>query len=190
MAAAMPRNIGIFGGSFNPPHIAHVLGCQFALAVWPLDKIIIVPTFVHPFDKALETFDHRHRMCALAFKHLHHGVEISRIEEELGSVSYSIDTVHALRKYYPGAAFKLIVGSDILGETERWKDFAKLREETDLLVLPRTGSRAGSFDERVCLPDVSSTWIREALGRGEDVGAALPREVHDYIRQYGLYRKP
>lgn len=195
MAAALPRRIGIFGGSFNPPHMSHVLACQFALAAWPLDRIIIVPNLVHAFGKPLESFEHRYHMCLIAFQHLMPFIEVSRIEETLGGVSYTIETIRALRHEHPGAHMNLIVGSDIVAETRKWRNYEALEKEAPPLVIPRL-----LFDRPVdpkethpgetLLPAVSSSWVREQLALGKDTGYALPRLVREYIREHSLYGAP
>ena len=188
MAAAMPRQIGIFGGSFNPPHIGHVLACHYALSVWPLDRVIIVPNFVHAFGKPLENFEHRYRMCMLAFQS--EKIEISRIEENLGGVSYTVDTLQAIKKEYPGAVLHLLIGSDVVGETQKWKNYDRVKELAPPLVIPRGPDAPDAVNSGVYLPPVSSTWVREQLSSGLAPGSALPHRVLNYIRDRELYLKP
>lgn len=187
-----PSSIGIFGGSFNPPHTAHVLVCQFALCVWPLQRILVIPTYKHPLHKPLEPYEHRLAMARLAFASLSHLVEVSTLEQEMGGVSYTIDTVRELRRRYPQTQLHLILGSDILQETCRWKDYDLLQREAPPLVVPRletTPISAGPHaPSQFFLPAISSTEIRDKLRRGQDTGFALPYQVRDYISQHGLYR--
>jgi nicotinate-nucleotide adenylyltransferase len=184
MAAALPRRIGVFGGSFNPPHMGHVLASHFALSAWLLDRIVIVPNFVHAFGKPLESFEHRFRMCMIAFQHLE-CVEVSRIEESFGGVSYTIDTITSLRRDWPRAALHLLIGSDVVGETAKWRKYDEVKALAPPLVLPRGGEAAG--EDGMYLPPVSSTWIRQQLAAGQAPGVALPAAVYDYIRDHGLY---
>lgn len=181
--------IGILGGSFNPPHVAHVLVCQFALCCWPLDSIIVIPSFIHPFEKELEPFSHRFRMTELAFANLVPRVEISRIEEEMGGVSFTIDTIQELKRRLPDAALRLIVGSDIVPEMGKWKDIDTVRREAPPLVVPRLDASKGASVRKdgFYLPDLSSTKIREQLHNGNDPGVSVPWRVMDYIRFNGLY---
>ena len=186
--AAAPKRIGVFGGSFNPPHICHVLACQYALCAQPLDMVIVVPNFQHPFDKDLAPFAHRFWMTRIAFEHLAPFVEISRIEEELGGVSYTIDTVRALRQQNCWAEYHLVVGSDILDEIARWKEYEALVREAPLVVVPRLAPGDKPAPGQFGLPAVSSSAIRDRLRLGEDPGGVLPQGVLTYIREHGLYR--
>lgn len=194
----------MFGGSFNPPHISHVLACLFALNAFPLDRILVIPNYRHPLDKALLPFSHRLAMTRLAFRHLEPWVEVSTVEEELGGISYTVDTLTELKRRMPGAVFRLIVGSDILVEVERWRRFDEVARLAPLLVVPRmlqpnggaagekareTGEPAGGqAPGQLFLPAVSSTDIRRALAAGLDPGPAVPLAVRDYIRRHRLYQ--
>ena len=75
---------GVYGGSFDPPHIAHALAVSAALCVHGVERVLIVPTYAHAFNKRLSAFEDRLRMCELTFMHLR-GVEICSIERELAS---------------------------------------------------------------------------------------------------------
>ncbi|MBX7246063.1 MAG: nicotinate (nicotinamide) nucleotide adenylyltransferase [Candidatus Sumerlaeaceae bacterium] len=182
----MSERIGLFGGSFNPPHVAHVLAVHYALSVWPLDRILVVPNFQHPFGKELANFDHRFEMTRLAFRHLGPNVEISAVERDLGEVSYTIDTVRELKRRYADTQFRLIVGSDILDEVDRWKDADQLAQLAPRIVLPRL--IAGQEPIGYFLPAISSTEIREGLTTGKDLTAMVPRDVLAYIDKHKLYR--
>ena len=99
------QSIGIFGGSFNPPHMGHVLACHYALLRWNLKKVIVVPSHAHPFGKPLPPFNDRLAMCRLAFGHLGANVEISEIEQEMEGISYTIDVVRKLVHLHPRRKF-------------------------------------------------------------------------------------
>lgn len=188
MSAPAPR-VGVFGGSFNPPHVAHVLACHFALMAWGLDRVVVVPAFSHPFAKELAPFEHRLAMARLAFAHLGGTVEVSPLEGELGGVSYTVDTVRELARRNPGAALQLVVGSDVAGELHLWRDWEILRELAPPLVVPRmvAGSASEGQEGAFHLPAISSSEVRGALARGGDAGLALPRAVREYIARHGLY---
>jgi len=179
-------SIGIFGGSFDPPHICHVLVCQYVLAMSEVERILVIPSSKHPFDKGQTSFEHRLAMTQLAMQSLGARVEVSAIESQREGYSYTIDTVRALREIYPGESFRLIIGTDILGETDRWKEFDEVARLAPVLVVPRDAAdhpAKGIF----AFPALSSTRVREALVRGEDVSAAIVPEVLGYIREKGLY---
>lgn len=189
MPLTTPHAIGILGGSFNPPHVGHVLAAHYALLRWPINKVMVVPSFSHPFGKPLPAFKHRFAMCQLAFSHLGDNVEISNVEEQLGGVSFTIQTIRELVRKNPGQQFHLIVGGDILSELSKWKDVDELTKLAPLLVIPRLQDEnvLGQADEKAVLPDVSSTFIREQLTRGEIPQGTLPEKVAAYIRQHEVY---
>lgn len=78
--------LGVFGGSFDPPHLAHVMLAAYVLAAYPLDRLLVAPTFRHPLGKQLTDYEHRVKMCELALADLAR-VEISRIEQEMGGTA-------------------------------------------------------------------------------------------------------
>lgn len=181
--------IGIFGGSFSPPHMGHVLAAHYALLRWDLKQVFIVPSFKHPFGKYLPAYEKRLAMCELAFRHLGDGVVISDVERELGGVSYTVDTVRELTRLYPEEKFRLLVGGDILADTAKWREFDALVKMAPLLVIPRIsdGEVQGGGDHEAALPEVDSTMIRKHIADGAAPHGALPAQVLEYIREHGLY---
>lgn len=182
----MSAALGVFGGSFDPPHCGHVLLAAYALAAAPIDRLLVVPTFEHPFGKPLAPFAHRVAMCELAFGMLR-GAEISRIEEEIGGASYTVRTLEALSAQYPGAQLRLLVGADVLGDLERWKDFDRVRELAPLFVVGRSGYAREEGIEAPDLPAISSTRVRELLRAGDRAAGLVPRGVEAYCREHALY---
>lgn len=186
--SAPALRVGVFGGSFNPPHVAHVLACHFALMAWGLDRVVVVPAFSHPFAKELAPFDHRLAMARLAFAHLGAAVEVSPLEGELGGISYTVDTVRELARRIPGANLHLVVGSDVAGELHLWRDWETLRDLAPPLVVPRMVPGAAAEPGMTFhLPAISSSDLRGALAHGGDTGLALPRTVREYIALHNLY---
>lgn len=189
MPLTTPSAIGILGGSFNPPHMGHVLAAHYALLRWPLKKVMVVPSFSHPFGKPLPPFEHRFAMCQLAFAHLGDNVEISNVEEQLGGVSFTVETIRELVRKYPGEHFRLIVGGDIMSDLPKWREVDELTKLAPLLVIPRLqeGNVLGAGDDGAALPDVSSTSIREQLAQGKIPPGTVPDKVAAYIRQHDVY---
>lgn len=189
-SAEKRKQIGIFGGSFNPPHVGHTLATLWALQTHAIDEIWWVPTHQHAFSKELAKFEDRVAMCELATEHIKN-VRISTIEQQLGGESRTIDTIKALREIHTDTDFWLIVGGDILNETDRWKNWDELITLVRLLVVGRAGFNLDKPDpgEPFRLPDVSSTSIRDALSRFDykALGPWLPRKVIDYIILNELY---
>src|SRR5882724_6666783 len=111
--------IALFGGSFDPPHVAHQLVALYVLETQPVDELWIVPAYAHPFGKHLVPFEHRVAMCELAAAALGPRARVSRAEEELANrpgftVSHTLDLIDYLA---PRGELRLVVGADILGET-------------------------------------------------------------------------
>jgi nicotinate-nucleotide adenylyltransferase len=180
------RTIAVFGGSFNPPHLAHQMACLVVLETESVDELWMVPTWRHPFDKDLVDFEDRVEMCKRATAVFGGRVTVSRIEEELGGdSSRTLDTLEALASRWPGVHLRLVIGADILGETDKWHRWDQVVRLAPPLVIGRSGYGSGA---EVTLPPVSSTDIRERLRRGQDVVPLVSRAVMDYIAGRGLYR--
>lgn len=181
------RNVGLFGGSFNPPHVCHTLATLWALQTQGLDEVWWIPTYQHAFGKDLVSFEHRLSMCERATRALGQ-VKIQDIERRMGGESRTIDTVEVLLRENPGHRFSLIVGTDILKETHKWKRWDELMELVDLVVVGRKG-HLDALDSEFSLPAVSSTGLRASLrGDGEvDVESWMVRDVLTYAREHELY---
>lgn len=181
----MSPRVAVFGGSFNPPHVAHVLGAAFVLTTGEVDRVLIVPCFQHPFAKALAPFDDRLAMCRLAFAPLA-AVEVSDVERDLGGESLTVRTLEHLATRFPDWRLRLVVGADVVAEMDRWTRPERVRALAPPLVLGRVGAPALPGVPAV-LPEVSSTALRDALARGEDPGPLLPAAVAAYARDRRLY---
>jgi nicotinate-nucleotide adenylyltransferase len=163
--------IGIFGGSFNPPHIGHLMACQYVLATQDIDRIWIAPAKTHPFHKKLLDFWCRYELCVKTF-----GNDCRFNIMNLEYV-FTIDFIQNIinDNLYKHQSFSLIIGSDIIKEWTRWKDFKKIEELVSIIVVPRgeTGHQA--------LPNISSTEIRELLKNKQDVSKLITKDALEYI---------
>jgi len=179
--------VAIFGGSFNPPHVGHQLVALYVLETAAVDELWFVPCWRHPFDKALEAFPDRLRMCELAAAGLGSRVRVSDIEAQLGGEeSPTLLTIKGLQARHLEHQFLLVIGADLEPELPLWYGADELRRTVQMLVVGRGGFVGGSG---VAMPEVSSTEIRARLRGGESVDGLVPRSVCDYIRQRGLYAK-
>jgi nicotinate-nucleotide adenylyltransferase len=179
--------VGVFGGSFNPPHLAHVLALAVVHARFDVERILVVPSYQHPFAKSLAPYDDRVTMCELAMGWLPR-VEVSRVEEELGGESRTVRTIEHLRTLYPDKPLRFIMGADIMAESAKWYRFDRIVELAPPIVLGRVGVEYQGAPRPV-LPSISSTEIRTKLGEGE-LGALedlVPKAVIAYARDRGLY---
>lgn len=175
----------VFGGSFDPPHVGHVLAASWVLSTTDVDALVVMPAFQHAFGKALAPFAHRRRMCELAFAPLK-SVVVSDLEARLGGASYTVRTLEELRRRHPDVALKLVIGSDLVGEVPRWREGHRVPELAELLVVGRGGHDDESHE--VAMPELSSTEIRARLREGRSVEGLVPRTVIDYVARHGLYR--
>ncbi|HVJ94800.1 MAG TPA: nicotinate (nicotinamide) nucleotide adenylyltransferase [Labilithrix sp.] len=185
--------VGVFGGSFNPPHLAHVLALSVVHTRFDVERLLVIPTFQHPFAKSLAPYDDRVKMCELAMGWLPR-VEVSRIEEELGGESRTLRTIEHLRARYPGKPLRFIMGADIMLDSSKWYGFNRITELAPPIVLGRVGIDYPGAPAPV-LPAISSTEVRAKLGavgsHGElgSVGELVPRTVIEYARSRHLYSK-
>ncbi|MFH1530498.1 MAG: DUF2520 domain-containing protein [Pseudomonadota bacterium] len=180
--------LGVFGGSFNPPHHCHVLAVGLALSSGQVDRVVVIPTHVHPFDKLLAPFDDRMEMCRRAFAIFGDRVEVSDLEARLIGPSYTVETLKALARERPGVPLRLILGTDLLDEVDRWKAFDEVLSLAPPLWIGREGRDApGDMIFPFQLPDVSSTGIRLRLRTGEAPEGLVPAAVLEHIRSAGLY---
>lgn len=184
----MASNVAVFGGSFNPPHVAHVLAIAWVLASEDVDRVVVVPAFRHPFAKALAPYDARVRMCELAAGWLPQ-VTVSRVEEELGGESLTLHTLEHLARLHPDWKMRLVMGADLLLEADKWYRFDRIREIAPPLVLGRGGFEVEGAPWAV-LPKVSSTEVRAKIaeGRWDELRALVPRRVLAYVKERGLYQ--
>ena len=184
-----PRRIGLYGGSFDPPHVAHVLAATWALCRADLDELRVVPAFRHAFGKAMAPYDLRCAMAEAAFGHLAPAVVVDRIESRLDGVSYTIHTVQALLDEHPGATIVLVVGADAWASRARWHRWGELEPLVEPCVLGREGDPPPEgVDVAVTLPEVSSTAIRAAVAAAEPYDHLVCPEARAVIEQHGLYR--
>jgi nicotinate-nucleotide adenylyltransferase len=180
------ETIALFGGSFNPPHIAHAMVGLAVLETQPVDRILVVPTYDHAFDKELAPFDDRLAMCRLAMATFGDRVEVSAVERDLGGESRTWRTLERLRADRPGASWRLVIGSDILAQTHQWQRWDEVAAIAPPIVFARAGHENGATG--IVMPDLSSTDVRARLAAGVPAVPLVSRAVMDYIAGRGLYR--
>ena len=191
--------VGILGGSFDPPHIGHLLVAQDVTEALALDTLLIVPAGSQP----LKTQDqspaaHRLRMTQLCFADLPKAV-VDSVEVDRGGLSYMVDTVETLHRRWPTAELLLLVGQDVVATLPRWKDTARLFSMVQLVVLQRhLVAERGGTDDVGSLPigavtvttrrvDVSSTEVRARVRDGRSLAGFVTSAVASYIGSTGLY---
>ena len=186
--------VALFGGSFNPPHVAHQLVALYVLETQPVDELWFVPTYVHPFGKPLVAYEHRVAMCELAAAPLGPRARVTRAEAELAArpgfvTSHTLDLVDHVAAQ--GHAPRLVIGADILAEATKWHRWDDVVARAPLIVVGRGGHAApqAGVATGVTMPEVSATRVRDLLAaRRSEVSGLVPREVLRYIAQHHLYQ--
>ena len=191
------QRIGIFGGTFDPPHNAHVALAHAACDGLGLDQLRLIPAG-QPWQKArtVTPAAQREAMVRAAIGDEPRFV-LDRIELERHGPSYTLDTVRALRAQQPQAAFFLVIGADQYAGLHTWRDWQELLGLVTLAVANRPGAvppvdaQVLRFPHRVVpLPmlDISATEIRARVARGLPIDTLVPAAVAGYIELHALYR--
>ncbi len=188
--------MALFGGSFNPPHIGHVLAATAVVSLGLVDRVLVVPVFEHALGKRLESFEQRLELVRAAFDWLP-CVTVSDIEASLGAPSRTLRTLAELKKLHPRWQMRLLIGSDIVSEMSQWHAFDEVRRLAPPLILARRGEGRASAGECM-LPEVSSTEVRALLAARpapdrlgppqERLRALVPAAVLEIVLRRGLYR--
>ena len=193
-----PQRIGILGGAFDPPHVAHVAMAEAALAQFQLDALLIIPTG-DAWHKArdLSSGSHRAEMAKLAFGHLP-GVTINDMELARQGPSYTVDTLRSLALQYPGAEFFLFIGEDQGKALGTWREIEEISRRAIICVAEREmpsplGPDVPSHDiptQVLKLPHLphSATEVRARVAHGQPIDALVPKPVALYIQRHHLYQ--
>jgi nicotinate-nucleotide adenylyltransferase len=188
--------IGVLGGSFNPPHVGHLIIASDACEALSLDKLLIVPAAANPLKGETApgaTPNQRLQMARESFAG-DPRFEVSAMEIDRGGLSYTVDTLEALAREYPGAELVLLVGMDAFKSMDSWKAPDRIRELAKLAVLARG-------DESALLPagvssvttrriDVSSSEIRARRAAGRSIKGFVADSVERFISAAKLYVSP
>ena len=191
---------GMLGGSFNPPHLGHLLLAESALQELALDRVLFIPASQSPFKPGLAAPDPATRceMVALAISD-NPRFALDTFEAERGGISYTIDTVRHLRALSPADELFLLLGADAFAEFPLWNSPEEIAREVTLAVATRPGcaidlaahpfsARARSF----AMPavDIASSDIRRRVAEGRSVRYLVPWTVHTFLGATALYRNP
>lgn len=196
--------IGLFGGAFDPPHLAHRALIASALDTLELDRLLVLPTGrAWHKSRTLTDASHRLAMCQLAFGDMDR-VEVDRREIDRPGSTYTIDTVEELAQERPGARWFLLIGQDQFRSFTTWRRWQDLLGLVTLVVAarpddgPKSAPMPGPGEDRVPfqrlnmpLSPISSTAIRELAARGgPGLAALVPEPVAGYISTHSLYQQP
>jgi nicotinate-nucleotide adenylyltransferase len=192
-----PVRLGVFGGTFDPPHVGHVSLTRELQGSEAFDEILWIPAGVPPHKPAspLTSPELRLQMVGAAIEGCAHQ-SVSDIELLREGPSYTVDTLRALRSEYPKATPVLIMGSDQFAELAGWHEADEVVQLAEVCVLPRGGVELTSVQPRLDVVwraadvppvDVSSSEIRRRVREGRPYGHLVPMAVAEIIEREGLY---
>ena len=200
------KRIGLFGGTFNPPHVGHLRLARLAADAAALDVVIIMPARVPPHKEApgLAGGADRFALCQSTFSDDPRFI-VSDLELQREGKSYTVETMRMLRDNYPDDKLFLIIGSDMLLSFDCWYQYEEILSLCTLLVLSREPAISPQMMRDYAVStlgltegegfhiletkplSLSSTMVRKAIADGEDASAMLMPQTYAYIKEKGLY---
>lgn len=200
------KSIAIMGGTFDPIHNGHLVTAEAVRHRFKVDRVVFIPTGrpAHKTDKQVTHNEHRYLMTVLATMR-NENFDVSRIEIDRPGITYTIDTIEALKKICrPDVRLYFITGADAIHQIMSWKEPERLLTLCDFVAVTRPGYRKNQmfeeigeirekFASRIHYMEVpalaiSSSDIRERARKGEPIKYLLPQEVEDYIHKFKLYQ--
>ncbi|MFA9289191.1 MAG: nicotinate (nicotinamide) nucleotide adenylyltransferase [Weeksellaceae bacterium] len=198
--------IAILGGAFDPPHLGHAIVAQELLQHLEIDEVWLMPVYSHPLNKALLPAVDRLAMTKLLETEQ---IKVSDFEIKKADTSYTIETLQSLEKRYPEHEFSWCIGSDMLADFHKWKDWETLIAQYPFVIYPRGFSSQdltlkveAAFklsplpariqvlnDADITITNISSTRIKTKLKKHESIAHLIPVEVQSYIKTNHLYER-
>jgi nicotinate-nucleotide adenylyltransferase len=187
--------IGLFFGSFNPIHMGHLIIANLMVEGSDLQKVWFVVSPQNPLKPArglLHEFDRYDMVRAAVYDN--YKLEVSDVEFHLPKPSYTIHTLVHLQEKHPEKQFRVIIGEDNLTNFTRWKNYRQILDHYGLYVYPRPGTQLSELRSHpnvtiveAPLLDISATFIRERIRKGQSVRYLVPDAVEEMIRAKGFY---
>jgi nicotinate-nucleotide adenylyltransferase len=189
--------IGVFGGTFNPPHLGHLIVAESASESLNLDKVLFIPCASPPHKSSILLADPgcRLEMVKLATSGNTH-FEVSDVEIERGGRSYTVDTLRALTALFPHAELYLLIGIDNLLDLHTWKEPEEIFALSEVVAINRPGFDTADVRKdylrrvtflRYPSIDISSSEIRRKAKMGKSIKYLVPSAVESYILKHGAY---
>jgi nicotinate-nucleotide adenylyltransferase len=187
--------LGIFGGSFDPPHLGHLLPVIDAAEALGLDAVHFLPAREQPFKigRATATAEQRFQMTERLVAGIP-GLQADRSEIDRRGLSYTVDTVAQMAAADPTAELVLLLGADAYALFEQWREPERIRALATIAVLFRGGDAPPSLESgpvhvlQTRRVDISSTELRARVADGRTIRGFMPDAVADYIAEHRLYR--
>jgi nicotinate-nucleotide adenylyltransferase len=201
-----PRKVGIFGGTFDPVHLGHLIMAEQCREQGQLHQVWFIPAArpPHKQDRPLTQFAHRAEMLALAIAGM--AFRVDELEKDRPGPSYTAETLQELHSRYPDTQFSLLLGSDSLPDLPGWKNPRRIIELAELLVFARPDFPLRAVEEvrqslglaaaaplrlqvvHGPLIDIASRDLRERVAHHRSIRFLVPRAVECYIEEKKLYR--
>jgi len=187
---------GIFGGTFNPPHTAHLIEAELVREEFHLDRILFIPTYIPPHKEQPEISPAaRMRMLHIAIEDNPY-FQLLDLEIERREISYTVDTIKEIIEKNPGDSFYLIMGTDQALEFREWKEPETILTLLEFIIVTRPGFDRGKIDKILREKtqffelniDISSTMIRNRIKDGKSIRYLVPESVREYIVANKLYQ--
>jgi nicotinate-nucleotide adenylyltransferase len=200
--------LGIFGGTFDPIHLGHLVLAEQSRERVRLDRVLFVPAAQppHKADRQITAARHRQQMVELAVAG-HPAFEVSAIEIDRPGLSYTVDTLASLHEQHPGDDLFLLIGSDSLIDLPQWYQPKRIAQLATIVVVTRSGYESSDelsllrgvlsdeqvsriAEHRIEIPPIgiSSRDLRRRVATGQSIRYLVPRPVECYVETHGLYR--
>ena len=187
--------ICVFGGSFNPPHMGHILISTFVREQFAFERFLVIPSFIppHKMQEKIAPFEKRFEWLNRIFE------DVSDVERRLGGKSYTLRTLQFIKDKYPDAKLYLLIGEDSLRDIATWYKYEKIFDLSNVIVYPRFCDRSYMDKLKIKLQrywhqiiflntpliQISSTLIRKRIKEGKDISYMVPFPIlKDVIKTY------
>jgi nicotinate-nucleotide adenylyltransferase len=188
--------IGLFGGSFDPVHLGHLIVGQVAAEKLGLQALRFLPAREQPFKQGRHraSAEHRAAMLSLAVSSTP-DFSVERTEVDRPGPSYTVRSLEQLREREPGSEFVLLLGADAAAELPGWRESERIPRLAQVVVFARPGSKPRALPgiaQVIEVPaiDISATEVRRRVARGQPVRYWVPDTVAEYIARHRLYLDP
>lgn len=189
------RKIGLFFGTFDPPHIGHLFIANYFLAFNSLDQVWFIPSPQNPFKTNLELTDERlrYQMLMLAIGNAPF-FKVMDTEFYLPRPNYSCITLKYFLEHFPEHEYYILMGSDNMQRFRQWKNRQFILDNARIIAYPRKGFLIENrsipeivLDEEAPQIELTSSWIRASLKAKKDIRYAMPSGVYEFITEHNLY---